>query len=159
MNDTKTQQEVVNAVQQFWEEKVKLKWTGPPDCANLFHRHISTSISIDNCATDTFDILLTRDLARMHILDFNPYAPRTDSLLFTYEDLHLPLSAPSTGARPQLRVIDNRAHPSATSNAPEHQHNMVPFEALSLSSGRDVVDFAKVWDEKVSESAKDSDDE
>jgi len=140
LNDAKTQRGVVNAIQQFWEQNVKSKWTGPPDYS--------------------FDILLTRDLARMHILDFNPYAPRTDSLLFTYEELNiLSLSTPSDTELPQLRVIDSRTHPLATSNAPEHQHNMVPFEALSLSSGRNVVDFANVLGEKVLQSAKDSDDE
>ena len=94
-------------------------------------------------ATDTLDVLLTRDLSRFHILDFNPYAPRTDALLFTYDELAcLSASAPTSTPTSTLRVIDSRAHPAAARNAPEHQHNMVPLEALTLSEGRNVEEFA-----------------
>ncbi|KAJ7069833.1 D123-domain-containing protein [Mycena amicta] len=125
LNDPATQSKIASSVQEFWESNIRAKWHGPNDYI--------------------FDLLLTRDLARGHILDFNPYAPRTDSLLFTYDELHaLNRHAPA----PELRVIDSRAHPAATSNAPAHQHNMVPFEALSLSSGRDIEEFADVWREE-----------
>lgn len=106
---------------------------------------------------DVFDVLLTRDLSRFHILDFNPYAPRTDTLLFTYEDLHLLFL--STDATPELRVIDSKSHPAATRNAPANQHNMVPFEALSLSSGRGVEDFQKVWEQEVRKGMQSGDDD
>jgi len=108
-------------------------------------------------ATDTLDVLLTRDLSRFHILDFNPYAPRTDALLFTYDELAtLSASAPTS---PTLRVIDSRAHPAAARNAPEHQHNMVPLEALTLSEGRDVEEFAAAWMDQVRRGAAEPDDE
>lgn len=111
---------------------------------------------------DTFDFFLTRDLSRGHILDFNPYAPRTDPLLFTYEELS-ELLARNTSANvsdlsnggnhkpslPEFRVIDSRSHPAAASNAPTNQHNMVPFEALSLSSGQDIQEFANLWREEI----------
>nr|GAT60350.1 predicted protein [Mycena chlorophos] len=122
LNDPLTQSKITDGILEFWETKIRDKWTGPPDYV--------------------FDFLLTRDLSRGHILDFNPYAPRTDSLLFEYDELH----------RLELRVIDSRAHPAATSNAPAHQHNMVPFEALSLSSGRDIEDFAEVWKDEIEKS-------
>jgi len=51
-----------------------------------------------------------------------------------------------------LRVIDSASHPAATSNAPAHQHNMVPFEAINMSSGRDMEEFADMWQESVKES-------
>lgn len=106
---------------------------------------------------DTFDLLLTRDLTRAHILDFNPYAPRTDSLLFTYDNLFNVLSTRNIGddTHPELRVIDSRTHPAAISNAPAHQHNMVPFEALEMSSGRDIEQFAEAWRDNIQESMKD----
>lgn len=107
---------------------------------------------------DTFDILLTRDLSRAHILDFNPYAPRTDPLLFTYDELLLLL--PSNPAQeqkrpprlPELKVIDSRTHPAANSNAPANQHNMIPFEALSLSNGKDIGEFAALWQDSIKKS-------
>lgn len=121
---------------------------------------------------DTFDLLLTRNLTRGHILDFNPYAPRTDPILFTYEELAEILGARLASQQttpeaddlgitvdvgpslPEFRVIDSRAHPAAISNAPIYQHNMVPYEALSLSSGRDIEEFAGSWDAHIRESTK-----
>lgn len=107
--------------------------------------------------TDTFDFLLTRDLSRGHIVDFNPYLPRTDPLLFTYEELHAILLA-REGL--ELRVVDSPAHPAAARNAPAHQHNMVPIEALTMSSGRDVGEFADVLQEEIRKSmaGEDGDD-
>jgi len=35
---------------------------------------------------------------------------------------------------------------------------MVPFEALSLSSGRDIQEFADLWREGIKDSMEDSDD-
>lgn len=109
-------------------------------------------------------MLLTRDLTRFHIIDFNPYAPRTDSLLFTYEELSTLSAAATTtsslpAAIPTLRVIDSPAHPAANRNAPQHQHNMVPLEALTLSEGRNVKEFAAAWMEQVKRHAVDSDED
>jgi hypothetical protein len=102
--------------------------------------------------SDTLDVLLTRDLSRFHIIDFNPYAPRTDALLFTYDELASLFDAaattsmsPSPAPTPTLRVIDSRAHPAATRNAPQYQHNLVPLEALTLSEGLNVGEFPPTW--------------
>lgn len=103
---------------------------------------------------DIFDILLTRDLSRGHIVDFNPYALRTDPLLFTYEELLAGLSQGRSSA-PQLKVIDSRAHPAAIRNAPAYQHNMMPFEALSLSSGRDLEQFNESFHGEIEKSLED----
>ena len=111
---------------------------------------------------DTFDFLLTRDLSRGHIIDFNPYSPKTDPQLFTYEELLelLNQAIASPNFVPELRVVDSPSHPSATRNAPAHQHNMVPIEALMLSSGRNVEEFADVWQQELRRSTDgDSDDD
>jgi len=121
-------------VRAFWETNIKPKWEGPHDY--------------------TFDLLLTRDLSRGHIFDFNPYAPRTDPLLFSYDELH---TLVQESAPPELRVIDLRAHPAATSSAPAHQHNMIPFEALSMSSGRDIEEFSEAWKEGIVQSVGEED--
>ena len=82
--------------------------------------------------TDVVDLLLSKDLARAHIVDFNPYIARTDPLLFTYEELANLISERSSPAVPALRVINSPAHAMANRNAPDHQHNMVPLEAFAL---------------------------
>ncbi|KAF8225884.1 D123-domain-containing protein [Tricholoma matsutake] len=134
LNDPTTRDTIISTVQQFWQSNIETIWKSIADY--------------------TFDLLLTRDLTRAHILDFNPYAPRTDSLLFTYDDLFNILLTRNIGddEHAELRVVDSRTHPAATSNAPAHQHNMVPFEALSMSSGRDIEEFADVWRENIQQS-------
>ncbi|VDC02368.1 unnamed protein product [Peniophora sp. CBMAI 1063] len=132
LHDPDTQAQIARDVKEYWTKKVAPRWKGP--------------------SSYVMDILLTRDLARFHILDFAPYAPRTDALLFTYDDLHaLHLRAE---ALPELRVVDKDAKPAAT---PANVHNMVPLEALSLSAGRGIDDFQKVWAEQVRKGMQDSD--
>jgi hypothetical protein len=100
---------------------------------------------------------LTRALASLHLLDFNPYLPRTDPLLFTYDDLHALLlrriHSTTPDFLPEFRVIPSRAHPAAARNAPANQHNMVPLDALTIASGRDIEQFAEAWREEVRKGA------
>ena len=103
---------------------------------------------------DIFDFLLTRTLTSGHILDFNPYAPRTDPLLFTYDELHTLALSSTPNSRATFRVIDSRSHPAATRNAPMHQHNMIPIEALTMSSGVSIEEFARSWQDEVRRSAR-----
>ncbi|KAJ6508862.1 D123-domain-containing protein [Mycena sanguinolenta] len=131
LNDEPTRAGIVSTVCNFWEKNIESKWEGPRDY--------------------TFDLLLTRDLSRGHIIDFNPYAPRTDPLLFSYDELALM----EDEGIPELRVIDSRSHPAAMSSAPANQHNMIPFEALNMSSGRDIEEFAEAWKEGIVQSVVD----
>lgn len=123
---------------------------------SLFSTYLLTSIS----CLDVFDILLTRDFTRAHIIDFNPYAPRTDPLLFTYEELKdiysaaLLSSSPASDI-PEFRVISSRAHPSATRSTPQHAHNMMPREALELSAGKSIYDFQESWADQLRQAMED----
>ncbi|KAK0188651.1 D123-domain-containing protein [Armillaria mellea] len=131
-NDLTTQEKIISVITEFWQTEVLPKW-------NLSEDYV-------------FDFLLTRDLSRGHIIDFSPYAVRTDPLLFSYEELW---DLYQSGGRPALRVIDSRAHPATNLNAPIHQHNMIPLEAFSMSSGRDIDEFSKVWQEELNKSIQD----
>ncbi|KZT60095.1 cytoplasmic protein [Calocera cornea HHB12733] len=97
-----------------------------------------------------FDLLLTRDLRRAHLIDINPFAPRTDPLIFTYAELQELARMPS---RPKLAVIESTGHADAARNAPLFQHNMVPLEALQLSAGRTPQDFTNALAEEIRRSA------
>ncbi|TFK52520.1 cytoplasmic protein [Heliocybe sulcata] len=132
LNEPDTSRRVLGSVREFWEQNIKGKW--------------------DKCPTYVFDILLTRDLSRAHIVDFNPYAPRTDSLLFTYEDLR---QLATSSHAPELRVVDSRSHPAVTRNAPANQHNMLPLEALQMSNGLDIDTFAGKWEEEIKKTLED----
>ncbi|KAG2145868.1 D123-domain-containing protein [Suillus clintonianus] len=136
MNEPETQQKIAETLKRFWEEDVKSQWHGQQDYI--------------------FDVLMTRDLFRGHVLDFNPYAPRTDPLLFTYEEL-LVIFMQESSSTLDLRVIDSPSHPATRRNAPAHQHNMLPIEALALSSGRDIEEFSDLWKENIQQSMNDDD--
>jgi hypothetical protein len=101
-------------------------------------------------------------LDSLHVLDFNPYLPRTDPLLFTYPELldilKFRLSTAAQG-KPELRAIDSKAHPSSSRAAPTHQHNMLPREVFELSAGRNITEFARAWQEELANAAVDSDEE
>ncbi|KAF9527542.1 D123-domain-containing protein [Crepidotus variabilis] len=142
-NHEETQEKIVSAVRLFWEQNIKSRWVGQTDY--------------------TFDFLFTRDLSKGHILDFNPYMPKTDPLLFTYDDLRDLFQAAQLAhdtestlplIRPTLRVVDSPTHPLAAKNAPAHQHNMIPYEAAHLSDGRNIEEFADLWKQSVKGSVR-----
>ena len=140
----------MDAVQKFWEEHIRGKWESTN--GNCTSSSLPAPSSVSSLfPADTFDFLLTRDLSRGHVIDFNPYSPKTDPQLFTYEELLALLqdAIASPDFVPELRVVDSPSHPSATRNAPAHQHNMVPIEALMLSSGRNMEEFADVWQQEL----------
>ncbi|PCH40250.1 D123-domain-containing protein [Wolfiporia cocos MD-104 SS10] len=142
-SESGTQSKVLDALTSYWESNIRGRWG-------------------ESNGDYTFDLLLTRDLSRAHIVDFNPYAPRTDPLLFTYDELYALLLARTNSAldaTPELRVVDSPSHPAATRNAPAHQHNMVPIEALAMSSGRSVEEFAGLWQEEMQKSMQGDDEE
>ncbi|KAH8108660.1 D123-domain-containing protein [Phellopilus nigrolimitatus] len=120
MNEHQTREKLMSTMKTIWSREIKDKWR-----------------TVDY----TFDLILTRDLASAHIMDFNPYASRTDPLLFTYDELlEIHRRSPST---PVLKTIDSRSHIAASRNAPTNVHNMVPFELLTLSSGHTFDDFSE----------------
>ncbi len=174
LNEPETQRKIVSSFVACWTAHVKPKWTGPASCKSsisitcpwfrVMTIQIDCSCSLRLCfCTDALDVLLTRDQTRFHIIDFNPYAPRTDALLFTYEELATLFTAAITSSSPapapMLRVIDSPTHPAATRNAPQHQHNMVPLEALTLSEGRNMEEFAATWIDQVRQGAVESDED
>ncbi|KAG2065931.1 hypothetical protein BDR04DRAFT_1107733 [Suillus decipiens] len=116
-------------------EKIKSQWYGQQDCMYIVVVIVRTLV--DRSYKDVFYVLMTPDLSqRTH--------PRLQfictSQLFTYEKL---LSVFTRGlSTPELHIIAPPLHPVASRNAPAHQHNMLPIEALTLSSGRDISDFS-----------------
>ncbi|KAF9267482.1 D123-domain-containing protein [Marasmius fiardii PR-910] len=138
LNEEQTKKQISATIKEFWSTKIQTGWTSN-------HDYI-------------FDVLLTRDLSRAYVVDFNPFAFRTDPLLFTYDELHdLAMTGSEDGL--VLRVIDSRSHPAANVNSPANQHNMVPFEALSMSSGRNIHEFAGLWEQRIKESLQSDDDD
>ncbi|KAF8927644.1 D123-domain-containing protein [Dissophora ornata] len=117
-------EEVEQKIVDFYEEKIKDKF---PD------------------ADYTFDVYITRNRERIYVIDFNPFAQKTDSLLFEWEELLL------TQDRLSLRLLASEA-------AGRHMHqpfsfNRYPADVTDLSNGQTVADFAEAFYKKVQAAA------
>ncbi|GAA6022872.1 hypothetical protein JCM11491_007026 [Sporobolomyces phaffii] len=101
----------------------------------------------------TLDVYLTRDQSRTFIIDFNPYSPSTDSLLFTYAELaSVALSPAGPDRLPILKVVESEG---SAGTLPRYSHNRYPKDVVELSEGQSVAEFAKVWGEKLQDAAGD----
>ncbi|CAE6423538.1 unnamed protein product [Rhizoctonia solani] len=140
-----TQNSMRSTVFKFWNDEVKFKFAN------------------GQVISYVLDLLLTRDLSRAHIVDFNPYAPRTDPLLFEWSELaELRARAEQelvessldslnleesvrTDTRitsgtdlPLLRIVTS---PNQSAR-PMYSHNMIPADALSDNAMRFAAEIA-----------------
>ncbi|ORZ15474.1 D123-domain-containing protein [Lobosporangium transversale] len=104
----------------FYEEKIRNKFPDPDY---------------------TFDVYITRNRERIYVIDFNPFAQKTDSLLFEWEELV------SAKERLPLRLLASEA-------AGQHMKqpfafNRYPSDVTDLSNGQTVADFAEAFYKKV----------
>ncbi|WFD19300.1 hypothetical protein MCAP1_001525 [Malassezia caprae] len=79
-----------------------------------------------------WDVYLTRHLDRAFVMDLNPWLPRTDTLLWTFDELH---AAPALEPVP-LRVLTSAAQ--ATQALPTYSAHMVPADVVAMSQGQMV---------------------
>ncbi|KAI8346313.1 D123-domain-containing protein [Mortierella sp. GBAus27b] len=94
----------------------------------------------------TFDVYITRNRERIYVIDFNPFAQKTDALLFEWEEL---LSAQECLP---LRLLTSEA-------AGQHMRqpfsfNRYPSDITELSNGQTVADFAEQFYKKVQAASK-----
>lgn len=151
-----------NTALSFWQREIKSKFADGrlTSCECIIHR---PSISTKTICSDVLDLLLTRDLSRAHVVDFNPYAPRTDPLLFDWSEL-AELHTQALGSDVELGVqslsLDDR--PPTTervslgttlpvlrivtspnqANRPMYSHNRIPADALSDNAMQFAAEMA-----------------
>ncbi|CAE6518488.1 unnamed protein product [Rhizoctonia solani] len=143
-----TQNSMRSTVFAFWNQEVKSKFAN------------------GQVTSYVMDLLLTRDLSRAHIVDFNPYAPRTDPLLFEWSKLaELHAQAEQIGIESGIHSLnleesvrtnstDNRmasvidlpllrivTSPNQSAR-PTYGHNMIPADALSDNAMRFAAEMA-----------------
>ncbi|CAE6459904.1 unnamed protein product [Rhizoctonia solani] len=132
----------------------------------FWNQEVKSRFANGQVSSYVMDLLLTRDLSRAHIVDFNPYAPRTDPLLFEWSELaelharaeqmeiesgldSLRLEESthtgpgynrefSTIDLPLLRIVTS---PNQSAR-PMYSHNMIPADALSDSAMRFAAEIA-----------------
>lgn len=126
------------------------------------NNHSSTIVPISPFPIQDFvwDAYLTRDLSRVLIIDINPYLPRTDALLWDWEeveeeakDVILAGESLSEQHRPALRLVTSRAQ--TTQSFPTYAHNMMPSDVVGLAQGTDIAEFARQFNEQIAEAALD----
>ncbi|KAG0048581.1 hypothetical protein BGZ83_006465 [Gryganskiella cystojenkinii] len=93
----------------------------------------------------TFDVYITRNRERIYLIDFNPFAQKTDALLFDWAELLL------TEERMPLRLLASEA-------AGQHMRqpfafNRYPSDVTDLSNGQTVAEFAEAFYKKVQAAA------
>jgi hypothetical protein len=108
----------------------------------------------------TFDAYLTRGMEKVFLVDVGPYLPRTDALLWSWDEVEakaeqLHESSGTSDELPELRILTDRTQ--ANQAAPTHAHNMVPRDLLERSEGKGIADFAREWEESLKAAAVDSD--
>lgn len=100
-----------------------------------------------------WDVYLTRHLDRAFVIDLNPWLPRTDTLLWTFDELH---AAPALDVVP-LRVLTSAAQ--ATQALPTYSAHMVPADVVAMSQGQSIAAFAQQWADQMQGACASSDEE
>lgn len=145
--------EIRDLIRRFWEESIR------------DHAPLSNYV---------LDVYITRDRSRVFVIDFNPFGPRTDPLLFSYPELHdlflasspSPSSTSSSSSnaaastttttepvQPELRVVTPSTNPAAQSAVPRYAHNRYPKDVVNMSEGQSIAEFAKQWMAEVGDAA------
>ncbi|RIA96531.1 Stomatin family protein [Glomus cerebriforme] len=99
-----------------------------------------------------FDVYVTRNRERVWLIDFNPFGPMTDSLMYTWEEI---LTA--TGP-PSFRLIASQTEASQSRSQP-FSVNRYPREVFDLSQGQTIPEFAEQFQRELAIAAANSDGE
>ncbi|KAK3822139.1 MAG: D123-domain-containing protein [Linnemannia gamsii] len=101
----------------------------------------------------TFDVYITRNRERIYLIDFNPFAQKTDSLLFEWQELLLlDLEDKETEATlPIMRLLESEA--AGRHMQQPFSFNRYPADVTDLSNGQTVAEFAEAFYKKVQTAA------
>ena len=95
---------------------------------------------------------ITRNRERVWLIDFNPFGPMTDSLLYSWEEI---LTRPSS---PKLRLVISQAEASQSHNV-AYSVNRYPREMFDFSQGQTVAEFAESFQNALAVSGRGNDEE
>ena len=101
------------------------------------------------------DVYLTRNLDSSFVIDLNPFLPRTDPLLWAFEELEECAQAmreDPTRTVP-LRILTSPAQ--ASQSQPTYSSNMIPADVVEIGSGQNIAEFAKDWQQQLASAVQD----
>ncbi|KAL8281385.1 hypothetical protein RQP46_006069 [Phenoliferia psychrophenolica] len=93
----------------------------------------------------TFDVYFTRSNSRLFLIDFNPYAPQTDALLFSWDALNAigtdaeSIDLENVRGLPLLELVTSST--MASQSLPSYSHNRYPKDVVDLSSGASIAEL------------------
>lgn len=95
-----------------------------------------------------FDMYIPRTRIRGHLIDMNPFAPRTDPGLFSWDEI---LRMKGEDVEIRLVMEEDRGISGI-----EFSAQRVPLDVVEASQGRGVVDFAVEWEEMLRKGVADA---
>ncbi|KAF9088938.1 hypothetical protein BGX23_007008 [Mortierella sp. AD031] len=101
----------------------------------------------------TFDVYITRNRERIYLIDFNPFAQKTDSLLFEWQELLLLdlQDEEQVKGLPEMRLLESEA--AGRHMQQPFAFNRYPADVTDLSNGQTVAEFAEAFYKKVQAAA------
>jgi hypothetical protein len=98
-----------------------------------------------------FDMYIPRTRIRGHLIDMNPFAPRTDPGLFEWQEI-----LKMTG-EPEVIVRFVKEEERGIGGM-EFSAQRVPRDVVDASQGKGVVEFAVKWEEMLRKDVQDDDE-
>ncbi|ORX52791.1 D123-domain-containing protein [Hesseltinella vesiculosa] len=137
-----TYYEFLNGIKDELEDKIHA----------FFEDHIRDGVTMENYV---FDVYVQQNRQRVWLVDFNPFAPSTDSYLFDWEEL---AAFDLEKAESDLRVLESPQDANFRQGcAPRFAANMVPKDVIDLSDGRSIAEFAEEFQRAMAMQLNDSD--
>ncbi|KAI8647837.1 D123-domain-containing protein [Parasitella parasitica] len=95
-------------------------------------------------ANYVFDVYIQRSNSKVYLVDFNPFSPTTDALLYNWNEL---MSLDVDSDQPQIRLVESQAEANSLAcNAPKFATSMIPKDVIDLSSGKSIAEFAEEFE-------------
>ncbi|KAG2227968.1 hypothetical protein INT45_011992 [Circinella minor] len=112
---------------------------------DFFEDHVQQVFSNNNYVMDVY---IERQRRKVWIIDFNPFTPATDGLLFEWSELAQLKSYQEEDNEhvdePEFRTILSEVEANThVCSGPRFATNMVPRDMIDLSDGRTVAEFAE----------------
>ncbi|KAI7907667.1 D123-domain-containing protein [Cokeromyces recurvatus] len=91
-----------------------------------------------------FDVYIQRNRNKVYLVDFNPFSPSTDAILYDWNEL---ISFDLDTIEPEIRLVESQQEANILScNAPKFATNMIPKDVIDLSSGKSIAEFAEEFE-------------
>lgn len=105
-----------------------------------------------------FDVYVPRPFNRVWLIDINPWAAKTDTLLFSWSQL-MRVQQLEPGFEPEFRLV-TKEEGTLGFGAREHSENAVPKDIVDASaSGEGIAELARQWRQILTMQQQESDGE